>query len=128
MRGDSVNGGPGLAIHLSTESGRRQERAAHTANRSSRAHTKRFRRQLGGIGGEFFNTPVTVGVIPTMSGESRRAGCIGKWPIRQASVTRPIAGTQKPSLAAGEVFFGGASTLGGPPEGASEAGISGQTD
>ena len=29
------------------------------ANRSSRARTKRFRRQLGGIGGEFFNTPVT---------------------------------------------------------------------
>src|SRR5262249_59877887 len=84
---------------------RRQERAAHTANRSSRAHTKRFRRQLGGIGGEFFNTPVTVGVIPTMSGESRRTGCIGKWPIRQASVTRPIAGTQKPSLAAGGVFY-----------------------
>ena len=28
------------------------------ANRSSRARTKRFRRQLGGIGGEFFNTPV----------------------------------------------------------------------
>src|SRR5215813_13456115 len=56
--------------------------------------------------GANFSTPLlSVGVIPTMSGESRRTGCIGKWPIRPASVTRPIAGTQNPSLAAGGVFY-----------------------
>ena len=87
MRGDSVNGGPGLAItrvlgaydqltnaapaawlgafeepplmSLSTESGRRQERAAHTSEPFFTSAYEKVPSAMGGIGGEFFNTPVT---------------------------------------------------------------------
>jgi len=109
MRGDSVNGGPGLAItrvlgaydqltnaapaawlgafeepplmSLSTESGRCQERAAHTSEPFFTSAHEKVPSAMGGIGGEFFKPLLPVGVIPTMSGEARSSHRPGlcKW-------------------------------------------------
>jgi hypothetical protein len=51
------------------------------ANRSSRAHTKRFRRQWVASGANFSTLLLPVGVIPTMSGEARSSHRPGlcKW-------------------------------------------------
>jgi hypothetical protein len=57
MRGDSVNGGPGLAIHLSTESGRRQERAAHTSEPFFTSAYEKVPSAIGWHRGRIFQHP-----------------------------------------------------------------------